>query len=214
MRLNIVGLTLICLALAGCRHHGVRGSGVEKSEERSLDNFTAVDISGTFDVTIRCGEQPGVRVTADDNLLSLIRTEVRHSTLHIFPAKELDPRTHLRMEVGAPSLSDVSVSGVATIDIKNVEGERLSLNVNGAASIAAQGTVRNASFNISGAGKLDSEDLHAENVRVSISGAGKADVYSTGELEVDVSGAGQVHYSGDPKTVSKHISGVGSVSKR
>lgn len=214
MRMNTIGLLLACVILAGCHHRGVRGSGVETTQERSLDEFTAVDISGTFGVTIRCGEKPGATVIADDNLVSLVKTEVRGSTLHIFPEKDIDPRTDLRIEVTTPSLSDVSVSGVASVDIKNVQGEKLNLDVNGAASILARGTVKDASFNISGAGKLSTEDLHSANVRVAMSGAGKADVYASDNLEVDVSGAGVIHYSGDPKTVNKRISGVGVVSRK
>ncbi len=100
------------------------------------------------------------------------------------------------------------------MDIRKVEGSRLTLKVDGAASITAEGTVRNAHFIISGAGKLAAEDLHAENVHLSMSGAGKADVYATGNLDVDVSGAGTVHYSGNPANITKHISGVGFVSKK
>ena len=202
------------MVLAGCRHHGVRGNGVEASEQRSPGEFTAVEISGTFGVTIRCGEPSGARVTADNNLLPLVRTEVRGSTLHIYSEKELDPRTRLHVDLTTPSLTDVSVSGVASIDITRFEGESLSLMVNGAASIDAEGTVHDARFAISGAGKLSTERLHAANVRVEVSGAGKADVYASESLDVNLSGAGSVHYSGDPRNVTKNISGVGFVSKK
>lgn len=51
-------------------------------------------------------------------------------------------------------------------------------------------------------------------MRLVMSGAGKADVYASEKLDVDLSGAGSVHYSGNPASVTKHISGVGFVSKR
>ena len=183
-------------------------------EERSLDEFTVVDISGTFKVTIRCGESPGARVTADDNLLHLIKTEVRGSKLHIFPEREIDPRASVKVEVTTPGISEVSVSGVASIDIRKVESEKLSLEISGAASVAAEGTVHDADFAISGAGKLSTEDLHAANLRVTVSGAAKADVYASESLDVDVAGAGTVRYAGNPKNVKKNISGVGFVSQK
>jgi hypothetical protein len=45
-----------------------------------------------------------------------------------------------------------------------------------------------------------------------VSGAASVDVYADEQLDVSVSGAGSVSYSGNPKTINKHVSGIGSVS--
>jgi len=214
MRFNTSLLILMCLALAGCRHPGVRGSGVERTEARQLGEFSEVEISGKFDIVIRCGQSPGATVVTDDNLIPLIKTEVRGSVLHIYPEKDVSPRTDLHIDVSTPSLSRVMVSGVVDLDIRKVQGERLSLGINGAATVVAEGEVRDAHFVISGAGRLASESLRCTDMHLVLSGAGKADVYASGDLDVTVSGAGSVHYTGSPRHISKHISGIGFVSEK
>ena len=56
--------------------------------------------------------------------------------------------------------------------------------------------------------------IHAAKVSVDSSGAATADVYASEELRAHVSGAGNVNYFGDPKTVNKEASGAGSITKR
>ena len=66
---------------------------------------------------------------------------------------------------------------------------------------------------MSGASRLDAEDLQVKAAQLSISGAGKAEVWASDSLKVSISGAGKVTYRGNP-TIEKDISGAGSVRKR
>src|SRR5438552_996004 len=59
---------------------------------------------------------------------------------------------------------------------------------------------------------IDTSKLRADNAKVEVSGAASVDVYAAEQLDVNVSGAGRVSYSGNPKTVNKHVSGIGSVN--
>jgi hypothetical protein len=65
-----------------------------------------------------------------------------------------------------------------------------------------------------GAGNLDTSKVTAEKAKVDISGAAKVDVYASDQLDVTISGVGSVTYSGNPKTVNKHISGIGTVNPK
>ena len=58
---------------------------------------------------------------------------------------------------------------------------------------------------------MDFNDLAANDVSVSISGSGNADVRASGKLTANISGAGNVSYSGNPTSIVKDISGPGSV---
>jgi hypothetical protein len=214
MRSTFLAVVLLSFVFVGCHHGRVRGSGTAKTEQRSLPEFSAIEVSGAFKVSVRCGESPGATVTADDNLLPLIKTEVRNSKLRIYPMKDVDSRTELSITVTTPGISEFEVSGVAAADIANVQGEKLKLSISGAGSMRAEGSVQEARFVVSGAGTMSAEKLHAERVRVIMSGAGSADVYATETLDVTVSGAGNVAYYGNPKEVKKTISGVGLVSKK
>ncbi|MEK9136658.1 MAG: DUF2807 domain-containing protein, partial [Bacteroidota bacterium] len=130
------------------------------------------------------------------------------------PNEDISPKRDIVISISAVQVSQVSVSGVASVKIENVDTESLSLVVSGAGSMEAQGKVEYATFVASGVGSMSAENLHAANARVTMSGAGKADVYATEELVVNISGAGAVHYYGDPKHVTRNISGVGFVTKK
>src|SRR5688500_11474559 len=62
---------------------GEKGSGSVRTERREVSGFKAVDVSGALEVEITTQKDFGVEVEADDNLLSLIRTEVDGETLVI-----------------------------------------------------------------------------------------------------------------------------------
>ena len=56
--------------------------------------------------------------------------------------------------------------------------------------------------------------MYTWQTRVDVKGASSIDVYASEQLDVSVSGVGSVSYSGNPKVVNKHVSGIGSVSPK
>ena len=214
MRTLVISLTIASLVFTSCHRHGVRGSGTEKSEQRSLSEFTGVEISGMFSAKIRCGESPGITVSGDDNLIPLVKTEVRDSRLLVYVIQDIDPRTDLSVDITTPGVSSVSVSGLSSVELAKVQGKRLTLVLSGAGSMNAEGSVDNADLVITGAGRITTQKLAARNLGITMSGAGKADVFATDTLNVTISGAGSVNYYGNPREVTKSISGVGFVTKK
>ena len=49
---------------------------------------------------------------------------------------------------------------------------------------------------------------------ISTTGAADAEIAVSETLKVAITGAGKVSYSGNPKTIEKHISGAGSIRHR
>lgn len=191
---------------------GEKGSGVMKTEERVIDCFDTVKISGAFKAVITCGEgSHTVRITTDDNLLDNVRTEVSGGELRISLAKPVSSSSGLKLEISCDSLRKARVYGASVLSILNVSND-ISLRASGAAKVNASGTAVRASIRISGAGKADCGELVADEVCVNLSGAGNALVHATGSLKARISGAGRVKYLGNPETVEKKISGAGSVN--
>ncbi len=213
MKLTII-LSLAVL-LTGCSYmKGVVGSGNIKSEKRTIPAFTSIDASGAFDVEVVCQKEPGLELEGDDNLLPLVKTEVRGNTLYIEPGQQFSVRKPIRVRLTVSNLESISSSGASSFHVSNIKNEQLKIDTSGASNLNLSGETRSLDLEMSGASNVASGDLHAERVRISLSGAGKADVYASQELNADVSGAGSVSYAGDPKTVNKKVSGVGSVSKK
>lgn len=218
-KLKITIILMLAVMLTGCsslRNFGdkVVGSGVIKNEKRNIGAFTSIEASGAFDVEVVCQKEPGLELEGDDNLLPLVKTEVRGGTLYINPEKDFSVRKAIRVKITVPNLESISSSGASSFRVTEVKNEKLKIDTSGASSLNLAGETKSLDLHMSGASKVESDDLRAERVKISLSGAGKASVYASEELNAEVSGAGSVSYAGDPKTVNKHVSGVGSVSKK
>ena len=81
----------------------------------------------------------------------------------------------------------------------------IKIDISGASIVEMSGETVALDLDMSGASKVDTESLHATRVKISLSGAGKATVFASEDLNADVSGAGIVIYTGDPKTVKRRF---------
>lgn len=76
------------------------------------------------------------------------------------------------------------------------------------------GETADLTVNVSGASKIDAENLKAENATVDASGASHVSVLVSGRLTADASGASRIVYSGNPKSTEKKSSGASSVKEK
>lgn len=212
---TILGVGLM-FALVGCRHfdHGVKGSGNRKTEKRDLKPFQAIDTNGVYEVRVTCQKAASFEIEGDDNILPLIKTEVRDGVLYVSNDQRYNTTRAVSLRITLPELNRVSTRGAGDIDIADASGDRLQLDSTGAASIKATGKTKSLEVTSTGAGDIKTVSLQAEKVSVRVTGAASVDVYASEQLDVTVSGAGSVNYSGNPRTVHKNVSGLGSVNKQ
>src|SRR5688500_4759608 len=85
----------------------VRGSGNIVTEARDTGDFKGIDVSSVFQVEIVAGEDFTVEVEADDNLLPLIKTEVRSGVLHIETVERIKSRNGLKVRISAPAVDAI-----------------------------------------------------------------------------------------------------------
>lgn len=211
-----VALCLVVLgAFSGCHiNKGVKGSGTRKAEKRSLPAFKAIETTGAYRAEIICQQPASFEIETDDNILPLIKTEVRDGVLHIGNEERINPSQGIQLRISLPELVSVSSRGVGDINIQNSNSDDLKIDSTGAGTIKATGKAKMATISSTGAGDIDTSRLLSEKARVTVTGAASVTVYATEQLDVSVSGAGSVDYLGNPKTVNKSVSGIGSVNKK
>lgn len=107
----------------------------------------------------------------------------------------------------------VDVSGTGQVTLERLTADRLEVVISGRGGVRANGDVEAQSVNISGAGSYQAQQLISDFGHVRVSGSGSADVSVSEDLEVVISGAGQVTYGGYPEIV-KRISGAGKLIRR
>ena len=212
--LAILGAAL-ALVFSACHiGRGLKGSGIRKTEKRDLSSFKAIDTTGAYVVDITCQQPASFEIEADDNILPLIKTEVRNGVLYISSHENYNSEKGVMLRISLPELTAVSSRGAGEIKIAEASGNDLKMESTGASSINATGRVKSATISSTGAGDIDASRLESETVRVTVAGAASVSVFASEQLDVSVSGAGSVDYGGNPKTVNKSVSGIGSVNKK
>lgn len=192
---------------------GTHGSGVVKTEPRQTGSFDMILSKGSVDADVTIGPQLSVAVEADDNVLPLIHTEVKNSTLVIDTegnwTTRRDPVVHITM----PSLGAIGIDGSGDATVRGLSGGALGARIRGSGSITASGSVGQLEVVIDGSGDVDCKDLQADDVAVRVDGSGDAKVNAAKALRVVINGSGDVTYSGDPKLTSS-VHGSGDLIKK
>ncbi len=204
-------VALLPFASFACFDHD--GSGKVVTEHRQAELFEEVEISGAIDVVIDIADEPTVVVETDDNLQKYVSTQVRGKRLVIKETESLDP-SRLIVHVTTPKLVAFDSSGSTHAKISGLDEKRFALDVSGAAEVELQGDVDVFVIDASGAAEIDAEKLIADRVEVDGSGAAEFRVHANETLIADISGAGELEYSGDPETVKTDLSGAASVEKK
>ncbi len=209
------------LAIAGCGDisitfgdsAGVKGSGVSASESRAVAAFDAIEATGSGKLKLRIGDSDSLKVTADDNILPLIKTEVRDGVLVLSTDGSYTPRSSVLFEVTAKSVKRIENSGTVSIDASGFNGGDFRLDTSGVGSATLSGKVDSLRVELSGVGSVDAEALAADRVVAEMSGVGSGSVRAEKSLKADVSGVGSLTWKGAATDVSTNVSGIGRVSK-
>lgn len=104
----------------------------------------------------------------------------------------------------------LTVSGASKLNIIDINADKLTLDLSGAAKVHVTGQVIKLNYDASGASKLDAFDLFVRDADLELSGASDALVKVQKTLKVGASGASKVIYRGSPN-VSKDVSGASKV---
>jgi hypothetical protein len=210
--LLFVGCIGLLMGVVGCADHFVLyGSGTKASETRQLAAFDQIEIRGAADVDVTVGQQPQlVTVEADDNVLPILETSVRGSTLVISSRENYRPRTPVHVTVVIPSLVGASVSGSGSVRATGVKSSSFAIDISGSGDVKAEGTSDSIKVDVAGSGSVDATRLTATSADVTISGSGGVALRANGSLNASIAGSGDVRYAGTPQ-VHTHISGSGSV---
>jgi hypothetical protein len=117
----------------------VDGSGKVASETREVGSFHAVSASQGVLVTISTGA-PGLIVTAEDNLLSHVTTEVVDGTLLVGVSGSVETHAPLKVAVVPEGILDgLSASTGSTIDAQSLDCGSLAVEASTGSTVRAGG---------------------------------------------------------------------------
>jgi hypothetical protein len=206
---------LASVLAAGCFGPIVTGSGKVTTEPRNVSGFTAVSLDGSGRLVIEQTGTESLTVTADDNLMPYIESDVSGKTLTLGEKSgtNISPSKDVVFKLTVKSLENLDISGSGAADVKGLQGQALKIDISGSGEVSADGAADDLNIGISGSGRYRGDRFRSKRARVDISGSGNALLAVSEKLDANVSGSGSIEYVGDPQ-VHQDISGSGSVRKR
>jgi hypothetical protein len=194
---------LICLVLlivmstfavtAGC--DVVTGSGKTSTFDMAFDDFYKIEAGYAFDVKITRADSYLIRITIDENLYEYLKINKSSNTLYI-GLKSGYVYTNMTQQavITMPDLYRLELSGASK------------------AVVSGFSTTHDLDFELSGASKMDLENLEADDSDINLSGASEV----TGSLKIadgkfDLSGASSLELEGSADDISVEASGASEV---
>jgi len=216
----------------------INGNGDYKTETRNLNSYDYLSVNGAFSVDLVKGDEGRITITADENLLDYIITEVDGDKLIIKPKKgyNLKPSKRDGMKITVPynDLSAISLAGSGDIvskelikersfktsvsgsgDIElNLDVDSLEVMVTGSGDQKLRGNASSVTYKVTGSGDIYAYQLKSENARAKVTGSGDIELYATKSLEGRITGSGDIDYKGNPKKVDKKTNGSGDITQQ
>lgn len=212
---------------------GITGEGPVQTETRTANGFHAIDLEIGGDVEVTVGDNYFVEISAQQNLLPVLKTSVENGALRIYCDDNINSKEPIKIRVTAPAFDQFSIGGSGVVRVQNaLRAEKMAFNIGGSGEIYCPqadfgvlaiaiagngevelgGKVNDMTTDISGSGDVNAKALTTNTLKVSISGSGSVKADVTTDLDASISGSGDVLYSGSPH-VNSSVSGSGTVKK-
>ena len=213
-------LALLSIGLCGCTaqitedagNKQVEASGPIKTDVRAVGTFNRVRLEGSAGVEVKIGPKPSVSVTAEENIVPLITTEVKDDVLIIRTTRGYSSVRPAKVEIEMASLDGIECPGAGAIMVTGLKAKDFIASLKGTGQLKAMGTADKVTAELSGSGQIAFKDLHSKKVKVEMNGTGQASVFASQSLEAKLSGAGEISYYGNPAKVEKEATGVGAIT--
>jgi len=233
---KVLALTILFFSTTSCfidSMTGIKGNGNVISENREIQSdFDAIKVSQGIDLFLTQSNEFLLNVEADENIMDLLKTEVKGNTLHISFEKNVYRATSRKVYLSTSVINSLATSSGAHISTENnLKSENLELDASSGSFIKVKTTALSvysetssgATMTVSGSTKsfrvsassgstIHADNLESENTTAKVSSGANIDVHASESLTAKASSGGDIDYAGNPKVVNKDTSSGGSVS--
>jgi hypothetical protein len=213
----------------------IKGNGKLVKQERAVSDFHAINVSGGIDILIIPGATEKVVVETAGNLQETIITIVEDGELKIYSKKSTNHFSGKRNvyvyvkkldAVTASGGSDVYAETMLNFPALNIEmsggsdlklrctTQELRCSLTGGSDAVINGSAGKADLEATGGSDFKASGLTIGRCKIEVTGGSDANLNVTGELSVVASGSSDVTYTGNPKIVSKSVTGASDLIRK
>jgi len=214
----------------------VTGEGDIVTVELDLEDFSAINAEGSYDIYISQGESQFVEARGHENIIDRLETYVSGNTWDIELENEFCYTDYdLTLYIQVPDIEEITITGSSDITIEDFNNQEsleikiigsgdvelneflgcefLGIKVSGSGDIECKGefdALKNIKLDITGSGDFKGYRAITDTCDINISGSGNCQVYVEEELYIKISGSGDIYYKGNP-LITTDISGSGDI---
>lgn len=228
----ILGFVLVVIGSA-CETNDlscIRASSNIVTVEREHENFRGIVFNEVADIVLTQAPDYSVKLTGPDNVVELTESFVDGEILIIGGDNCYNGNYGFTIEISAPEIQYVALAGIGRIQATDtLKSDVIQIEVFGIGEVEANFKVDTLYTSVSGTvdffygGEayyheitstgdydLNAFDLETQNTSIKFSGRGQNYVTVNENLAVEIIGAGNVYYKGNP-TIESNISGEGQI---
>jgi hypothetical protein len=236
MKTQLLSFAVLTFAMLSCSPRTSDDSDNRFDEAKDLSGVSKLKISGVFNLNLSQSDMESIsiegskelterlKISQEGDLLILELEDVKGGffndqkleiNLSISDLKNIEFEGVGNIKTQTPfEVKDISIQGdgVGNINME-IRANRIDAELNLMGNFYLKGKADRFNLENDGIGNIDASDLIAQNVKLISSGIGRVSVHCEGELSLEVSGIGEVKYTGNPKVIKDDVSGIGKVTR-
>lgn len=184
---------------------------------RDLRGFNAIEVRGTWTVTVTQGDEWRVDLSSDENLAGTAEVSARGERLSLIGTQSGSffgrSNAQYLAEIVMPELEELDAAGAIRMTLSGFEGERLSIDVAGATELTGEdGRYDELDLSMAGASNVQLNGFVFTDADVDMAGASNLELtMGGGELTGALAGAGRIQYFGTVSREAVDVAGFGSI---
>jgi hypothetical protein len=208
----------------------ITGSGNQITETRSISGVNRVELMIDANLEIKQGAQESLVVTADDNILPMLQTNVVSGKLNIRYQPQVNVRSihKLKLVLTVLNLSGLKLSSSGTVTVgqlttgnfnldltsscdvtfQDIQADKITTNISSSGNITIQGVANSLDLHVSSSGDFQAGNLEVQDANVTLSSSGNVTLWVINNLDANLSSSGNVAYYGNPR-ITQHTSSSG-----
>jgi len=209
-------LNLFALLILATFVHG------QTTENRKLNSFDKVYISGALDAVLEKGNDESVRIESANIETAKIITEIKGQSLYVYIDPKNENYRNVRVTVTIKCKNLVMIHRSGSGNLKgggSFKGDSFDLDMSGSGNMNLEGSIqgKEVRINKSGSGNIKLGNVEGENLVVTVSGSGNTDIAkgATKKQTIRLSGSGNINMPNvESEAATASISGSGDIDIR